>query len=245
MPTERATPQPRRLRSFLWFVGIVWAVAASFIAFDLAALRAADVLLGQPDWLGGLGLSKTTRESRSCVVEGSGATPSDPSKARANAWLMGQMIGRYALARQYASVDRQLLDSTLADVDALARTLDVPAPTAFIPRQIASANTEFSAFVAADASETARQIALRHSPQACQLYKLGAMWGYAMLVRPMLPGERAIYTAEIRHYAREAGLPETLWQPMIERTPRDASYKDLAESTAALTEKVTEYLMSQ
>lgn len=245
MPTDRLTTQPGRLRSFFWFVGIVWAVAASFIAFDLLALRAVGLLIGQPDWLGNLALSKTTRESRSCLVEEGGATPSERSQARVNAWLMGQMIGRHALAQQYASVDRQLLDSMLAEADTLARSLGVPAPTAFAPRQIANANTEFSAFVAADASATARQLALRHSREACELYKLGAIWGYAMLARPMVPGEHAISAFEIRHYARAADLPEPLWQPMIARTPRNASYDEIAKATAALTEKVTEYLMGQ
>jgi hypothetical protein len=244
MPTARRTPQPPRLRSFLWFVGIVWAVAASFIGFELIALHAGDLLLGQPSRLGGLALSKTIRESRTCVVDGSGATPSGSPEARASAWLMGLKIGRDALARQYASVDRALLGSALDEVDALARSLGVPTPSAFTPRQVAHANTEFPAFVAADTSETARQLALRHSPQACQLYKLGAMWGYAMLVRPLLPGERAVYAAEIRLYAGAAGLPELLWEPMIERTRGNASYDEIAKEANALTGRVTEHLGS-
>ena len=91
----------------------------------------------------------------------------------------------------------------MEDVETLANTLGVPVPQPFVPRQLADANTEFIEFVESDANETARALARKHSSEACHLFKLGACWGYANAVRPFVPGERAIFAAEIRHHARE------------------------------------------
>ena len=149
---------------------------------------------------------------------------------------------RYALARQHAWVDPSTLAQVLEEVETLAHMLSVPPPQPFVPRQIANANTEFIAFV--ESSATSRALTSAHSPEACHLFKLGALWGYASMVRPSLPGERAIFAAEIRHHARGM-LPEELWQPMIEGTKASASREEISRADAALTEGLTKYLGGQ
>ena len=108
-----------------------------------------------------------------------------------SAWLLGLNLGREAVARQSSASNSRLLTQLTADSSQLADRLDVPPPTVFSPVQIANANTEFVAFVEQDAGGTARRLAENLSPQACELFKLGALWGYSEMVRPLLPGERA------------------------------------------------------
>ncbi len=97
-----------------------------------------------------------------------------PDDARAAAWLLGVSLGRDAVIRQLAGASPQTLDQLLAGRGILASRLGVPAPSAFSPQQVAAANTEFVAFVEQDASDTGHRLAVRFSPQACELFKLGA-----------------------------------------------------------------------
>lgn len=231
----------------LLFVAIVWSVAGSFIAFEIAALGGMGFLLSKPEFAGNLALSNAARDSKTCTVEagangtGGGHTPAE---VRVTAWLMGLNIGRDGIARQSASVDRNTLAEVMKDVETLANTLGVPAPQSFVPRQLADANTEFIRFVETDSNETAKALAHRHSAEACHLFKLGAFWGYATLVRPFLPGERPIFAPEIRHHARGM-LPPELWQPMTEGTKASANAGEISRTDAAVTESLTKYLGGQ
>jgi hypothetical protein len=223
-------------------MALVWGVAATFVGFDVLFLRAMGVLLGRPDLAPGVILSKSTRESSTCVAEPGPETKSPSAEVLVGAWVLGLASGRDALARQYDSVDRETLARHVAEVAPIAESLGVPPSTTFVPRHAAGANVEFVAFVEADASGTGRRLALRHGTQPCHLYKLGAFWGYASLVRPSLPGTRAIFAPEISYHAERAFLPRELWQPMIEATPSGASFQELAEDSIALTQRVTGHL---
>ena len=97
---------------------------------------------------------------------------------------------------------------SVSEVERLAERLAVPAPSPFSARQIANAHIEFVSHVEADAAGTAHRLAVRYSPEACQLYKLGAFWGYAMWIRLALPGKRTAMAIPISYYGREARLPE-------------------------------------
>ena len=128
----------------------------------------------------------------------------------------------------------------LARRDDLAARIPVSSPEPFTPRQIANANTEFVAFVEeGGAAETARQLAATHSPRACELFKLGAVWGYSEMVRPLLPGERTVFESEIRHHAMRADVPAPLWSPMLQVTAADAKREDIIAATETLTDGVT------
>jgi hypothetical protein len=113
----------------------------------------------------------------------------------------------------------------------------------FVAERLLLAHGEFTGYLEADASGTAHALALRFSPDACQVYKLGAFWGYSALVRAASPGVRTTHAAEIRHYGQMAKLPEGLWQPMTEEAPRESADR-LAADTGAFTAGVTNYLGS-
>ena len=152
-------------------------------------------------------------------------------------------LGRDASLRQWSTADPQMLAALSAVREELSGDLGVPAPDVFVPRQLANANREFVAFVEADSRDTAHQLAIRYSPQACQLYKLGAVWGYSEIVRLAAPDARTVFAVEIRHYAQQANLPDELWRPMVAATPRGAVKRDPADS--ALTDGITKFLTGQ
>jgi hypothetical protein len=237
-----------RLRHAIAFVAIVWGIAATFVAFEIIALRGMDVALSFPDLVGGIGLSRAVTQSTSCTVRGANGTgePRPPAAelrdARVGAWLLGVGLGRDAVFRQREGVNAQLLEQSAGAVRQLAGQLRVPAPSVFRPAQLATANIEFVAFVEDDASETARRLAEAFSPQACELFKLAALWGYSEVIRPLLPGERAVFAMEIRHYAQRAEVPEALWSPMMQRLPSDARAEDVRNEMTTLTNGVTTYL---
>jgi hypothetical protein len=234
------------------FIAIVWGVAASFIAFEVVSLKSVDLAFAFPTLFGNLIISQATRSSTACVVapgesaEGpAGSAGFKSSEVRAGAWLLGLRLGRDGILRQFTTLGPDVLTQSQSGVEQLANALKVPAPGVFVPQQVANAPREFVIFVEADARGTAHQLAVRFSPEACLLYKLGAFWGYSMIVRLATPGSRAVLAAEIRYYALEADLPDALWQPMVARSPTEATVSQIELDTTALTEGLTKYLLTQ
>ncbi len=235
-----------RLRNAVAFVAIVWAIAASFIAFEVVALAATSLALAYPQVFGRLVLSSDTIHSTACTVgPGERSRETHSPEAAVAAWALGLSLGRDAMVRQLTSVSPDLLAASASAIGQLAGGLGVRPPPVFAPRRIANAHREFVSFIETDASQTAHQLAAKYSPRACQLYKLGSVWGYSTMLRPVLPGEAAVFAVEINYYARQVGLPESLWEPMIERTPRDADRDRLVAETNTLTDGVTSRLMRQ
>ena len=247
MLAHPARPFASRLRNLVVFVAIVWGVASTFVAFDMVQMRGADLIESYPAIFGDIALSPTVTQSTSCEVrpgdsQEQRAPVVDAGEARSGAWLLGLSLGRDALLRQYAGAKVQALDELGADRSALADRLGVPAPAVFRAEQMANANIEFRAVVEQDPGGTAHGLAVAFSPQACELFKVGAFWGYSEMVRPALPGDRAVFAMEIRHHALRAGLPEPLWSPMLQRVPADAKFDDIVAQMTALTNGVTTYL---
>ena len=248
----RVSPRPfvSRLRNVVAFVSIVWSVAATFVVFEIVSLSGMDLALSYPAVFGSLVLSPVVTQSASCVVAPGDTGELPPSTAGANAgrtgaWLLGLNLGRDAVFRQYAESNSPFLAELAAGSSELAARLGVPSPAVFRPAQIANANTEFVAFVEQDASDTAHRLAENVSPHACELFKLGALWGYSEMVRPSLPGERAVFAMEIRHHALRADVPEPLWNPMMQRIPANSTPNEVIAQMTTLTGGVTRYLAGQ
>jgi hypothetical protein len=241
-------PGPRSLRTRLkhasLFVAIVWALAGSFVAFDLLFLSATDAALAKPEALGDLALPEATQQSTACKVGQDEATgqsgPLAAADAKADAWMLGV---RFGSDTQSGAPSRDPTNAqSVSEVERLAARLAVPVPGAFSARQIANAHTEFVTHVEADASGTAHRLAVRYSPEACQLYKLGAFWGYTMWIRVGVPGKRTAMAIPINYYGRQAGLPEPLTRAMVTPASADTSRADRAAEAIALTEAVTKHL---
>lgn len=238
-----------RAKRALAFVAIVWAVAGSYVAFEVASYGGMDLMRSHPEPFGDLLLSRATTQSTTCVVApGESARGAEggvsASEARAASWLLGISLGSDAVVRHLRTADPQVLEPMVAHMSRVSEALGVPVPVVFVPRQVANAHREFAQFVEGDGRQTAHQLAVRYSPQACELYKLGAFWAYSAAVRVVLGDRQATYDAEIRHYARKAALPEPLWQPLLE-PPRAADGAERAANNEAVTAGVTKYLMTQ
>jgi hypothetical protein len=248
MALRTARPFVSRARHVIVFIAIVWGVAATFIATEVASLSAVDLALSYPALFGDLMLSRTVAESTSCVVAAGSERPPvstaiNEADARVGPWLLGLSLGRDAVFRQYAPSNRQVPEQLAKGRDDLAARLSVPSPDPFMPDRLVNANIEFLAFIEnGEAAETARRLAATHSPRACELFKLGAAWGYSEMVRPLLPGEPAVFAMEIRHYASRTGVPEALWSPMLQVTAADAKREDIIASTEVMTDRLTQYL---
>jgi hypothetical protein len=243
---ERPRPRslPARLKHAAVFVAVVWALASSFVAFELLSLSAFDVMLANPDAIGDLALPQATQQSTACKVgpgEAAGHTgPLPASDARADAWMLGVHFGSDTQSG-VPSRDRTNPQS-VSEVERLSERLAVPTPGSFSARQIANAHDEFVSHVEADAGGTAHWLAVQYSPEACQLYKLGAFWGYAMWVRVAVPGRRTAMAIPINYYARQAAVPETLTKALITPASPDGSRTERAAEAIALTEAVTKHL---
>jgi hypothetical protein len=241
-------PRPRSLRTRLkhasLFVAIVWALAGSFVAFDLLFLSATDSALANPAALGDRALPEATQQSTACeVTPGEAANQAGPlaaPDAKADAWMLGVHFGSDT---QSGGPSR---DSTnpqpVSEVERLAARLAVPLPGAFSARLIANAHAEFVTHVEADASGTAHRLAVSYSPEACRIYKLGAFWGYTMWIRVGVPGRRTAMAIPINYYGRQAGLPEQLTRAMVTPASADTSRADRAAEAIALTEAVMKHL---
>jgi hypothetical protein len=214
------------------------------VAFDLLSLSATDAILANPATFGDLPLSRATRQSTACKVSPGEATgqagPLAAPEAKADAWMLGVHFGSDTQSG-VSSRDRTDAQS-LTDVERLADRLSVPAPNRFAARQIANAHEEFVAHVEADSGGTAHRLAVKYSPEACQLYKFGAFWGYAMWIRVALPGTRTAMAIPINYYGRQAGVPERLTRAMITPASAEESRADRAAQAIALTGAVTKHL---
>ena len=243
MERPRSRSLATRLKHAALFVAIVWALAASFVAFELLSLSITDAIVANPEF-GDLALSQATQQSTACKVgpdEAAGqAGPLAAPEARADAWMLGVHFGSDTQSG-VPSRDRTNAQS-VSEVERLAGRLAVPTPGPFSARQIANAHDEFVSHVEADAGGTAHRLAVMYSPEACQLYKLGAFWGYAMWIRVALPGTRTAMAIPINYYGRQTGLPEPLTRTMITPASADGSRADRAAEAIALTEAVTKHL---
>lgn len=237
-----ATSLATRLKRAAAFVAIVWGVALSFVAFEVAILRGMDLALTHPDVFGSLLLRRDVSESTSC--DAGPADPATPGRrgARADAFTLGVGLGREAVFRQWARSNPAAVDPLAAHVQQAAESLGVPAPGSFVPQRLANANTEFVAWLEADRHATAQRLAALHSPQACHAYKLGAVWGYSEVVRMALPGRPAVFRVEIRHYARQIPVPEALWRPMLEPSAAPAGSAELEAEMAAVSAQLVAFL---
>jgi hypothetical protein len=246
MPAE--IPLRTGIRRAAAFVALVWGVAATFIAFELVAARGLELALGYPRLFGPLLLARSTRDSTACVVAAGEAPRTknaalSAADARAASWMLGVRVGHDAQARMATTVTRDVLDKSAEAVAQLSSLLGAPAPAAFAPVRIINSNTEFRERIDRDPESTAHTLAVNYSPESCQLYKLGAIWGYATLSRFALRGERAPFAVEIHHYATRAGLPEEVWHPMIERIPAASTPEEINQQSQAITERMTDHLL--
>lgn len=259
MAFDSSTSLATRLKRAAAFTAIVWAVAASFVAFDILALAGFDRML-ETSLMRGLALPAAVRNSTTCTQPAAAvdrALGHQANDTSASIWLLGVTAGVHARNSPWAvagstrgdgerSAERRPAHDRSAQaaraVDELATRLRVPIPVPVRPQGSVDPNTAFTFSVESDPDGTARGIAENYTEAACHLYKAGAYWGYAMEVRMALPGTLSGFGSEIEYHARRANLPEELWSPALAVTPSNARREDLVEEARGLTEGITQHL---
>ena len=249
-----------RVKPLAAFLAIVWGVAASFLVLEVVLVSGFGRLAEPGGPLADLALSEAVKNSQLCRADGDPSVPGDRLSPdnRAAAWMLGTRMGLFTRAnlldrdtgrppgdlqsREWLAAQRRFAEGIAADVERLSAMLNVPRPAAFAPVNQATINIEFVPFVEGAGNATGRALAVAYGSGACELYKMGAYWGFSMWTRTALPGEANVYALEIHYYARRLALPESLWRPMIARTPANASGKTLAAEVDAATDRVTAYL---
>jgi hypothetical protein len=236
-----------RLQRGALFVAVVWAVVGSFVLFEVAALTGFNLAMGSARF-DTVTLSNATAQSTSCAGSSSGEPRQISSltapDVRVAIWLLGLNTGRDAVVRHAISPDAATIASLEDSARQIAGVLGVTPPDRFVPRRVAEAYRDFVTYLESSDRDTARELATRHGPAACELYKFAALWGYASLVRAALPGERSVFPAELRHHAEALALPEDLYRPLTERTPAESA-DEIVETSIELTDAMTAYLQSQ
>jgi len=261
--TVRASPSVlSRVKPLAAFLAIVWGVAASFIGLESIVVSVFSRLTESSGALADFALPEAVKNSQLCRADGDPAIPGDRFSPdnRAAVWMLGTRMGLFTRAnllvgdtarptddrqsQEWLAAQRRFADGTAAVVERLSAALNVPRPAVFAPVNQVTINIEFVPFVEGAGNATGRALAVAYGNGACELYKMGAYWGFSMWVRTALPGEPNIYAREITYYARRLVLPESLWRPMIARTPSNASGQTLAAEVDAATDRVTAYLQN-
>ena len=239
-----------RLRGVLIFLAIVWAVAASFVAFELLALGGFSTLRGSS-----LALSRAVQNSTVCdAPEGAVA----PGSVVAAAWMLGVHAG--AEARVSSSLSpggvtgnnaeqqqlllaraRAIYERAHADTERAAQALQVPVPPMFSPQNAVNALVDYPPVVEGDGDVTARALATAYGRRTCEVYKLGSYWGFGALMRNAAMGIDHPFDVEVTYYFRRLNIPEALWQPMI----ASGASADSQLDSDALTDGVNRYLGGQ
>ena len=257
-PAPSALHRAKRVGAFL---AIVWGVAASFAMFDVLFRAGASRLIEAGGVFEALAPLSALESSEVCLAEPTGANGGvrrASPEIRSRAWILGVQMGLHARAAlvvaenaQTASgerssaalaAQRRAVDGAAAELERLAADLNVPRPAAFTPANPATVIIEFVPFVEGPDNNTGGALASGYGRDACELYKMGEYWGFSVLVRAALPGEPNIFAREIGYYARRVEVPESIWQPMVARTPSNASSDALATEADAATGRVTAYL---
>lgn len=223
MTTSVSPSRWQRLRGVAIFVAIVWAIAASFIAFDLLARAGGG-------WLGAFDVALPDAVSRSTVCNVTDETKTGAPDAQAAAWLLGVQAGFLARTASTSedlqgdalrTATRQIAAQAKAAAEQLAARLQVPVPGTYVPINIVNAIIEFGQFIETSPYPTPEAIAAAYGRRTCEIYKLGAYSGYSLLVR--LPGTANPYELQIRYYSRRLNIPDSLWQPIVAPVDESAS----------------------
>ena len=101
---------------------------------------------------------------------------------RTGAWLLGLNLGRDAVFRQYAPSNRELPDQLMQGRERPGgASLRLRRPT--FRRAVRQRQHRIRRIRRAGRRKR-RTSSPARSPQACELFKLGALWGYSEMVRP-------------------------------------------------------------
>lgn len=78
--------------------------------------------------------------------------------------------------------------------------------------------------------------------RAGHVCKLGALTSFAVVYRIACPQCGVLFTPQILHHAREAGLPEDVWRPFTEPPPDDPRAEERQKRTMEGIQGIEEFI---
>jgi len=154
----------------------------------------------------------------------------------------GEAIKEESGMEQWLATARQQANATTASADRLAAALKVMRPRPFSPPPGRKAFDALYEFIEADAQTTARGLALTYAPWVCELYKLGAYWGFSIVAHRIgVRDEPNVFAQEINHYSKRLELPDHLTQRMTRGAARDLSDQQVFVESEDTSRAIAEY----
>jgi hypothetical protein len=238
-----------RIGRFLTGVAIVWAIAGAFVALEiglpelLSRAIAAGVVPDRMVLPGGL----SSDSAAHCRAGGpSGARPPGTEaggEARYLAWRLGFQIGWSAGLANMGRSDTGSARS-LAEWQASATKLGIPAPIVPPIRHTANALGEFELHVESDPQCTAARLAQAYGRPYGSAFKLGAYVGFATTFRMALPNA-PVFVPNIRYHGQGAGAPAELLQPWLGASLDNVPGSGTQEKVAAILDPLDAHFKSR
>jgi hypothetical protein len=218
-----------RLRGLALFVAIVWSIALAFLILDTVTYRLIDwgyrsAIIsdeyGMPTPSGEAVATCAAHVQNSTAISSTAFTP---QQARLVAWKMGTGFGFAVALERAGAIDAAKRQEAVNEISPLSQVLLVPIPIPPPSGPSAGAIPEYGQFIEDDQACTSAFLAHRYGLPVSHLYKLGGLTGFAVVYRTVCPQCGALFVPQVRHHAKEAGLPEESWRPFTQTPPNDES----------------------
>jgi hypothetical protein len=243
--------EPRRPFGETWTgrllisVAIVWSIAGAFVALEIGLPElfgravAAGAVSDRMVMSGGLNADSSTHCGPSSAPENPPA-PNALRDARYFAWRLGHEIG-WSAGLANAGQSDEASARSLAQWQAMAGNVGIPAPLVPRVRHAAKAMGEFELHIESDPQCTAARLSQIYGKRHGSTFKLGAYVGYAALLRMAVPDAPAVFVPYIRHYGEAAGVPQELLQPLLQDALDGVPGATTHEKIVAIRNRLDEY----
>lgn len=146
---------------------------------------------------------------------------------------------------QWVATARRALDEADASANRLAALLQVTRPALFEPENVLTELNDYRTYVESMTQPVARELASAYSPRVCEIYKMGAYWGFSILFRAAKPNQRNVFAAELSHYGERLRLRETLLLQMTERGDRKLDAAGSVRESERVSKAIAEFLNAE
>ena len=241
-----------RVRGLILFLAIVWSIALAFLLLENGSQELVDWAFRSGSLSADLGMPKASPEAAAkCAASVQTSTGTEQQAMDANrwrqarlvAWKMGYGLGFAVALGDAGAVDEAQRKESLNGIEPISQTLGVPAPSAPPFARSVTAIPDYGQWIENDASCTAAFLTHRYNPRFGHLYQLGAVIGFAAVYRTVCPQCGVLFVPQIRHHAKEAGLPEEAWKPFTELPPDDPSADERQKKVTVMMEVVERGIM--
>jgi hypothetical protein len=203
-------------------------------------------------------------ESNSCDASPNGnraQTTDERRTATIAAWILGvregghagwikQIRGGAAIRhapgmKDWLSQSEKHAAETNAAAERMTSLLQIKRPAPFAAAESGSSLDAFRDFMEEDRQPAARGLAEAYSRRLCDVYKLGAYWGFSILFRAAAPAKRNVFAPEIGFYGARLGMPDDHVDAMLDPSPTGLDSVQIQAASEQVTRRIAEYWNTQ